>query len=119
MSPNVKDQLSDTETVFLIKFKINENFGNLSSGEIYELTKNCANKSIIVYFASSDEDNFMIYWKSKDAQKILTLSAYKDGFVMDDKDICEYVVDFLVKSLKNGHLGELINGLSYVRIILK
>jgi hypothetical protein len=106
MSPNVRDQLEDTTTILFIKFKINDNFSELSSGEIYELTKQCTKKSIVVYFESLSGDSFSIYWKSKDIQSLLAFAAYKDEVVKEDKELTQFVVDFLVNSLKNGHLGK-------------
>lgn len=105
MSPNVKEQLLNTTTVFSIRFKINENFTDLTSHQVHEISKAFINKSIVVFFEAPNDEHFMIYWKSSDSQQLLSLDPYKDEFTIHEKELCEFTEKFLVDSLGVKHSG--------------
>lgn len=58
---------------------------------------------IVLY--SKNNENFSIYWKSKEIQHLLTLAAYNDTPQINEKCFYEFLANFLAKSLVEGHLG--------------
>lgn len=92
--------------VIKIKIVADSNECELNLINLKKLRQKFKNKSVILFITANDDNKFSIYWKSKDIKQLLLLKPYKESFLRNDKDLCEFVADFLADSLKIGHLGE-------------
>jgi len=92
----------------VLKYKINidNNFDELSKTDLTILETKFARQSFVLFITANNGTRFYIYWKSKDNSKILSLKPNNDYFCETDKDLCEFVADFLADSLNNGHSGK-------------
>jgi len=89
-----------------LKINTDENFDELSTINLKKLQQKFKNKSTVILIAANKGTRFHIYWKSKDSRKVLSLKPYNDCFSEADKDLCEFVADFLAGCLQNEHSGE-------------
>jgi len=91
----------------VLKYKINidENYEELSTTDLTKLETRFANQSFVLFVTANNGTRFRIYWKSKDSPHILSLKPYNNYFVETDKDLCEFVADFLADSFTKGHSG--------------
>lgn len=87
------------------KIKIDENFDKFGIINLKKLQLKFVNQSVVLFIAANNETRFYIYWKSKDSQQLLSLKPVEEYFTETDRDLCEFIADFLADSLKNGHLG--------------
>jgi len=101
----INDEIT-SKNVIKIKITVENDLSELSLVNQKKLLQKFKNKSVLIFIAAKDDSKFLIYWKSKDIKQLLSLKAYKEIFCRNDKDLCEYVADFLADLLKIGHLGE-------------
>jgi len=99
------DEISSNK-VLKYKIKICENFSEFETINLKKLQLEFSNQSIVLFIAANNGTRFHIYWKLKDTSQILSLKPYEDGFSESDKDLCEFVAEFLADSLNNGHSGK-------------
>lgn len=92
--------------IIKFKFVVEKNFEELRRKHLKTLEQKCKLKSIVILVAANDGKEFHIYWKSKDIDKFLTFKSFDDKSYKNDKNLFEYAAEYLVKSLKNGNLGE-------------
>jgi len=88
-----------------LKINIDQQFDELSTINLKKLQQKFKNQSFVIFVAANYGTRFHIYWKSKDSQKVLSLKPYNGCFSGTDKDLCEFVTDFLADSLIKGHSG--------------
>lgn len=100
------DKPKDEEIVVNLKFEIDESFTDLSSSQLYYLGMKCKHKAVVVGISSKDGENISIYWKSRELQHFLTFKPYSGMIFREYKELYDFIVKFLVTSLRNGHLGE-------------
>ena len=101
---DLNDQ-SSSSSVLKYKIRIDENFNEIETINLKKLQSKFVNQSVVLFIAANDETKFYIYWKSKDSQQVLSLKPHADYFSEADKDLCEFVANFLADSLQSGHLG--------------
>ena len=106
VSPIVREEQENLESVLHIRFKIEHGFEDIDQQEIDNLGNKFSLKSLVVYLESSDNRKFFIFWKSKQIQHFLSLKPYCENTSKNDKKIYKFVADFLATSLKTGHLGK-------------
>lgn len=87
------------------KFNIKENFDKFQSEDLKKIQLKFVSRSIVIFITSNHETRYHIYWKSKDISEILFLKPYEYYFSENDKDLCEFVANFLANSLEDKHLG--------------
>lgn len=104
-SPTMIHELEDQTTVLFVKLQINDSLENLDLDEIKYLNSLCFNKSIVIFITSENCFKSLIYWKSKDIPKLITLKHHGDEFTENDRKVYEFVADFLASSLSKGQLG--------------
>jgi hypothetical protein len=92
--------------VLNLKISIQETFDELSTTKLKELQKKFKDQSFVIFIVADNNTRFHIYWKPKDSRKVLSLKPYKDYFTESDKDLCEYVADFLLNCLQNDQSGK-------------
>jgi hypothetical protein len=102
----ITDELKNTEDVLFIKFLIDEDFGELPGNDMIKLSNDCSGKSIVILLESKEGNRFSIYWKSKDIPFFLVFKPYNETMSMKDRDIYDFIADFLTTCLKLGHLGK-------------
>lgn len=105
-SPSIQEELQKISTNLLIKINIEGHFNQLSQDELKILYLKCKEKSIVILISSKNDKNFFLYWKAKEAENFLMLVPYNDIHIENDKIYFEFVAEFLVKSLINGHFGK-------------
>ena len=105
-SASVKSELQAPESVLFIQFQVEEDFGELTSTDLLKLTQISQEKSVVIYITSKNDDKFSIYWKLKNIQYFLMFKAYDGTSLNDEKKVCEFIADFVAKSLSKGELGE-------------
>jgi len=105
VSPIIREEQENLESVLHIRFKIEHGFEDISQQEIDNLSSIFSKKSLVVFLESSDNKKFFIFWKSRQIQHFLTLKPYCENTSKNDKKIYKFVADFLATSLKTGHLG--------------
>ena len=103
---NIKEEIENIEVTLLLRIKVDQHFGVLSTNEVQQVAKKCKNKSLVILLTSKNEDKFLIYWKSSEIQHFLKLLPYKNTPMLTGKLFFEYLVEFLANSIANGHLGE-------------
>ncbi|CAG9811740.1 unnamed protein product [Chironomus riparius] len=99
------DKPKDEEIVVNLKFEIDESFTDLSSSQLYYLGMKCEHKAVVVAISSKDGENISIYWKSRELQHFLTFKPYSGMIFREYKELYDFIIKFLVTSLRNGHLG--------------
>ncbi|XP_070505873.1 uncharacterized protein [Chironomus tepperi] len=104
-SPAIKEELEKFRSILLLKFRINGNFYKPNMKELVELNARCKKAAVVILIASKNEDDFLIYWKSREIDRLLKLKSYKENFGKQDKNLCEFTAEFLVESLFQGCLG--------------
>lgn len=105
-SLNIKSILQEYLSVFIVRLKIKDIFHNPSSIELNELGLKCATNSIVILLVTDDGNNYFLYWKSKDIKHFMTFKIYDRCRFMNNVDIFEFIAQFLVDSLRHGHLGK-------------
>jgi len=101
-----KADMPKKKGILVVKIRITEHFVDFNEEQLKDINKKYAKISIIIFLESELDEKFLIYWKSSECQQFLSLKPYRNAFLKDDKLLCEYVVEFLKKSLKKGYLGE-------------
>jgi len=104
-SPAIKEELRKFRSILFLKFKINGNTYKPSMHELKELNEKCRQTSVVILLSSKNEDDFLIYWKSREISHLLKLVSYKENFGKEDKNLCEFIAEFLVESIFQGNLG--------------
>ena len=66
----------------------------------------CSKKSIILFLATKNGENFYLIWKSKKIQHFLMIELYKNCEFFNNLKLFEFIAEFLIKSLKQEHLGK-------------
>lgn len=62
--------------------------------------------STIISFLSKNSGKFSIYWKPKYIQHFLSMRSCEGLTVDEGEQLLKFVEDFLMESLKKGHLGK-------------
>jgi len=90
-----------------IEADIEESTESVSQSDLNMLGKKFYSKPLIVIILRKNCDKPMIFWKSDTIGYFLSLKSYssEDDAWMDRK-MYEFILDFLIKSLRSGHLGE-------------
>ena len=91
---------------WLIRLEIDENFEPFGTKKLNKLTKLCRSKSIVVFIKSRSRESGIVLWKSNKIDYLLTLKATTRKTAFEMKEIYKFVADFLIFSLKDGHLGK-------------
>ncbi|XP_070495126.1 uncharacterized protein [Chironomus tepperi] len=99
------DKSKDDDIVANLKFEIDESFTDLSASQLYYLGMKCEHKAVVVAISSKDGEKISIYWKSKELQHFLTFKAYNGMIFREYKELFDFIINFLVTSLRIGHLG--------------
>jgi len=105
---DMKIKLEVAETVLVLKVQISETLKELTQAEVEEVAKICDKKSIVIVLTSRSGLNCFVYWKSRDMTNLFTIVHYKNEFSWEDREVYQFIADFLGKSLCRWELGELI-----------
>ncbi|XP_070503610.1 uncharacterized protein [Chironomus tepperi] len=89
--------------VLLLSIHIEESFDGMPETDLEKLNEICENKSIVLVLKG--KDNFLIYWKSKNIQKLLNLKTNNINFNKNDDNFLEFIINFLSQSLSDGEIG--------------
>jgi len=102
----ITDELKNEDVLF-IKFLIDEDFGELTGSDLSNLANYCSGKSIVILLESKEGHRFSIYWKSNKIPFFLIFKPYDETMSIKDREIYDFIADYLTTCLKLGHLGEL------------
>ncbi|XP_070507511.1 uncharacterized protein [Chironomus tepperi] len=89
--------------VLLLRIHIEECFDDISQDDLGKLNEICENKSIVLVLKGND--NFSIYWKSKNIQKLLNLKTNNNNYYKNNDRFPEFIINFLSRSLSDGEIG--------------
>lgn len=103
---NMIRNFNEGVNAWLIKLEIDENFEPFDSSKLNGFTRFCRSKSIVVFFKSKSRESGILFWKSSDIDCLLTLKPPKKKTAFEIEELYNFVADFLIFSLKDGHLGE-------------
>ncbi|XP_070498086.1 uncharacterized protein [Chironomus tepperi] len=102
----INKEIQNKETVLVIKIRIENSFEAFDADNLEKLSSKFVDTSVIIFLASKRNNNFLIYWKSKDIPNFLFLDFYFYEISNDiNENIFNFLVDFLAKSLSKGRLG--------------
>ena len=102
----IEQEIQNNETVLLIRIRVENAFSAFDKANLEKLNNRFAAKSVVIFLASKRNNNFIIYWKSKDISKFLFLDFYFYEESSDkNENIFNFIVKFLTKSLSKGKLG--------------
>ncbi|XP_070504766.1 uncharacterized protein [Chironomus tepperi] len=104
-TPNVTDELKNSDSVLYIKFLIDDDFGELTGNDLTKIMDYCNGKSIVILLESKEGQRYSIYWKSKNIPFFLIFKPYNETMTIKDREIYDFIADFLATCLKLGHLG--------------
>ena len=95
------------EDILLLKFQTTDNFPDLSSTDLHQLNKIFKHTSAVIIFESENHESISIFWKLNEIEEFLLLKINEKLDIEKDRKLQQYVADFIVKSIKNNHLGKL------------
>jgi len=98
---------ANLQKVIVVKLCIEDDVGSISQYELSMLAEKFHKKSVIVIILRKIDDSPLIFWKSDAIGYFFTLNEFSNTTSNDERKIYEFVGDFLIKSLKVGHLGKL------------
>ena len=102
----IEQEIQNNEIVLLIRIRVENAFSAFDKANLEKLNNRFADKSVVIFLASKRNNNFIIYWKSKDISKFLFLDFYFYEESSDkNENIFNFIVNFLTKSLSKGKLG--------------
>lgn len=102
----IKAQIINNESVLMLTVDIVETLNEISGGDLNELNCLFREKSAVVLFKAVKDFKRFVYWKSKEISNFVTVSHYKEDFGCEDRDVYQFIADFLGESLKKGELGK-------------
>ena len=104
----IKTALQRANQVLYMTIEIiqNSNASN-NQADFMNLNEICSNKSLVIYLPLQTEEKFMLYWKSSDDQNFFVFKPINNIPEESLKCFGEFIANFLLQSLKQGHNGEL------------
>ncbi|XP_070505237.1 uncharacterized protein [Chironomus tepperi] len=96
----------------LIKFLFPDAVPGLETADLQKINTKYGEQSPVLMLMSENEEKWTILWKSQENEKFFELKHPKKLNWEESLKLCEFVADFLAKSLKNNHIG-IISQFSY------
>ena len=106
-SEEIEILLQNSKNVLLFRLQIKDVSRKPSLTELDELAQKCSTNSIILFLVTKDVGNFYLIWKSDQIQHFLMIKLYENCDFFNNLRLFEFIAEFLIKSLKQGHLGML------------
>ena len=110
---NAKEEVIELKNVLVAKFIIDESLSDAKPELLYVINEKWSNRAIIIIFKSNDKENTFIYWKTKELHNFLTFKLQNEEHLKIDENLRKFIVEFLIISLDNGHLGEIFFGITF------
>ncbi|XP_070493647.1 uncharacterized protein [Chironomus tepperi] len=89
----------------LIKFLFTDAIPGLEAADLQKIITKYCEQSPVLMLVSESEEKWTILWKSQGIEKFFELKHPKKLSWEENLRLCEFVADFLAKSLKNNHIG--------------
>lgn len=105
-SSSFNKDFCNRENIKIINFEYADNVSDFTSSELENSAQKFIDQSVIIVINSKKDGNFMIYWTLKGHQLLLSLILNRNLDLSEKQKLREFIVDFLIESLKIGHLGE-------------
>ncbi|XP_070506445.1 uncharacterized protein [Chironomus tepperi] len=102
---DMKAHLNDKKSILMLKVRISENLSEISSDDLNELNNLCKEKSIIILLTAIKDFKCFIYWKLFNIPNFMTISHYNESFVHEDREVYNFIADFLLDCLRHGGMG--------------
>lgn len=100
-----KKSISKSKEIELIKLQIKE---IANSSNFNELSNKYRNKPALIIQESSSKAKTTIYWKSAEIEEFLALKPNEKLKIEAVRKLNEFIVDFLINSIKNNQLGNFL-----------
>ncbi|XP_070493077.1 uncharacterized protein [Chironomus tepperi] len=84
----------------------------LETADLHKINTKYGKQCPVLMLVSESEEQWTILWKSQEIEKFFELKHPKKLNWEESLKLCEFVADFLAKSLKNNHIG-IISQFSY------
>lgn len=108
-SIDIQHELKNDQ-VLLLRIHIMAGFDAIATTDLEILNEKCLNKSIVVLLKGENpeenQNNFLVYWKSRDHDKLLTLTSFYQKIADNNENVFEFIIEFLSESLSKGEIGE-------------
>ncbi|XP_070505040.1 uncharacterized protein [Chironomus tepperi] len=104
-SDSITNHIVDVDKTLFILYEIINDFDNLNTQQIEDFCKVFSSISVVALFMSKYHDNFLIYWKTSAINHFLTLVPFAMKPTRKFKNLYKFIVDVLIDSLNNHHLG--------------
>ncbi|KAL7050247.1 hypothetical protein ACKWTF_004010 [Chironomus riparius] len=102
----IEVEIQNNESVLVIRIRIENAFSAFDKVNLEKLSSRFVEKSVVIFLSSKRNNDFVIYWKSKDIKKFLFLDFYSyEESSCKNENIFNFIVNFLAKSLSKGRLG--------------
>jgi len=98
----------NTEETILIKIPNEGASYGLNSSIVHDLSTKLRSKPALIIQESFCEATSKIYWKSAEVEDFLTLKPNEKIKTEAVRKLNEFLVDFLINSIKNNHLGKFL-----------
>ncbi|XP_070509042.1 uncharacterized protein [Chironomus tepperi] len=89
----------------LTKFQFPDAVPGLEAADLQKIHSKYDERSPVYMLVSENEEKWTILWKSQENEKFFELKHPKKLNWEENLKLCEFVADFLAKSLKNNHIG--------------
>ncbi|XP_070507662.1 uncharacterized protein [Chironomus tepperi] len=96
----------------LIKFLFPDAVPGLETADLHKINTKYGEQCPVLMLVSESEEKWKILWKPQENEKFFELKHPKKLNWEESLKLCEFVADFLAKSLKNNHIG-IISQFSY------
>jgi len=108
-SEEMDNLLQNSKTILFLRLQIQDVSRKPSLAELDELAIKCSINSIVLFLATRDGKKFYLIWKSNKIQQFLITKIYENCEFFNNLRLFEFIAEFLIKSLKHGHLGKFHN----------
>jgi len=94
-----------SKKVLLLRFEINADFLQLSQIELQKLNAAYTGRDVVVTVNGKESTKSSIYWRGKQFKDFVTLQPFCNVSTEGHQKLYQFIVDFLVQGLSNGHSG--------------
>ena len=100
------DESINNESYKMIKFEFMDSLPEINEAVLQLMKQKYQLKSIVLILISKNDEEFSIFWKSKEIENFLEIRNTKKLNWEENLKLCEYTAEFLVNCLRNNQLGK-------------
>lgn len=108
-SEEIENLLKNSKQILLLRLQIKDVSCKPSLTELDNLAQKCSTNSIVMFLATKDGENIYLIWKLRSIQHFLMIKLYENCDFFNNLRLFEFIAEFLIKSLKQEHLGKFYN----------